>query len=300
MSPPLKLPQEIWCLIAECLKPDKQSLSRLCQSANDMYTILLPTLYDQVHLSYPSAITEFCNTIVGKPSKLAPLVRCLQVGDHFEPCDYNQCPRFGRNDSARLHKDLAIQFRSLLELVLNLRELYLVATPRALNLCLADVKAPFKLRRLEISCVISKPFYAFLRGQSLVTRLQVFPNSRQASNTMSDLLTQNPDILPHVQIATGSIYFLNAISSSRPLSEVTITDETPSLSYRDELDRYLEYLSRLFSESNVNSVGWFRSETPEVPDLWEDIIARIKKKGPHKNIRRITVIDTPKVHLLMT
>ncbi|KAG9085722.1 hypothetical protein FS749_004203 [Ceratobasidium sp. UAMH 11750] len=258
-----------------------------------MHILLLPRLYEQVHLSRPSAVSKFCNAVIENPSKLAPLVHCLQVGNHFEPCNYNRCPRFGKISASRLHKDLALQFRSLLELVFNLRELYLLATPKALNLCLANVKAPFKLRRLEISCVDSGPFYAFLRNQSLVTKLHVLPNSRQASDAVSDYLTRHSDVLPRVKIATGSLYFLNALSSTRLLSEVIIAEEAPSLSSQ-ERERHLGNISRLFDQSGIHSVGWFRSGTLEGPDLWGDIIARIKKKGAQRNVRSMTIIETEK------
>ncbi|KAG9090355.1 hypothetical protein FS749_000614 [Ceratobasidium sp. UAMH 11750] len=258
-----------------------------------MHILLLPRLYDQVHLSRPSAVSKFCNTVIENSSKLAPLVHCLQVGDHFEPCNYNRCPRFGETNASRLHKDLALQFRSLLELVFNLQELYLLATPKALNICFANVKAPFKLRRLEISCAASGPFYAFLRNQSLVIRLHMLPNSRQAGDAVSDFLIQHPDVLPRVKIATGSLHFLNALSSTRLLSEVIIADEVPSLSYTDR-ERHLEKVSRLFDQSTIHSVGWFRSGTLEGPDLWGDIIVCIKKKGAQRNVRKITIIETEK------
>ncbi|KAG8745812.1 hypothetical protein FRC12_014452 [Ceratobasidium sp. 428] len=290
----MSLPLEIWCLIAERLESDKQSISRFCLSNTRTYVTLLPVLYDRIHLTHQSSISFFCSTIIGNPGKFAPLVRCLQVGDHFEPCEPPSCPRLEYSLMFRLHKNLALEFRSLLELLFNLRELYLTATPKALNVCLGDVKIPFKLRRLEIPSIASKPFCTFLQKQTLLTRLHLFSASQQFSNIVTNVLLRNSDFLPHIDALTGPLCFVNALASKRQLSEVIVSQEIPDL-WESSIDEFLDRFPNLFNMQSLNSAGWFRCPSATEADPWPYMIASLKRHGAHRNVRIITVIDTPKI-----
>ncbi|KAG8725483.1 hypothetical protein FRC12_024181 [Ceratobasidium sp. 428] len=290
----MSLPLEIWCLIAEHLESDKQSISRLCVADTRTYVTLLPVLYDRIHLTRQSSISSFCSTIIGNPSKFAPLVRCLQVGDHFEPCEPTSCPRLRYSHLFRLHKNLALEFRSLLELLFNLRELYLTATSKALNICLGDVKIPFKLRRLEIPSATSKPFYTFLQNQTLLTRLHVFSASHQFSNIVTNVLLQNSDFLPHVNVVAGPLCFVNALASKRQLSEVIFSQEIPDL-WHSSIDEFLDRFPNLLNMRSLNSIGWLRCPWAPTEDPWSYMIASLKRHGAHRNIKIITVIDGPKI-----
>jgi hypothetical protein len=283
----MALPAELWYFVADHLRGDQKSLSRLCQLDTQLYLIVLPVLYEKVHLGTSSSISLFCKSVLSNTRKLPPLVSSLQIGDYIGSETYDQ---------SRLHKGLAKPFRALLGLLFNLRSLYLATTATAFNICFSGLEAPFKLRRLAIPSVNSGPFYAFLCEQSMVTELHLLPAPVAREDAVKAHIHSHPDILQCCKSATATARLLSAIIPSRQISDVVLMDNLQGLQSTDLYASALDGVFALLENSSIFSIGSYHFHVDKNP--WEVIILMLKAHRLHTRIEKLKFIGGHQVFIL--
>ncbi|CAE6485875.1 unnamed protein product [Rhizoctonia solani] len=216
------LPSEIILAIAEHLQPDvshRPSLLSLCLVDKKTYQLAKLYLYRHVELDSHSAIINFCRTLTVLRPQNALYVVTL--------CVYPLTWRSGTRSSDHVRKDIVPHLRSVLNVVPNLKHLYMSITRKALVLLLVDLNPVFKLRTMAHSGDMSGPLLSFLNKQpTLVDHGWYGLPSWRMCRTLQDNMSLDDSFLAHLRAATGPANFLAALMLSRPLTSVTILIRT--------------------------------------------------------------------------
>ncbi|CAE6451601.1 unnamed protein product [Rhizoctonia solani] len=212
------VPSEIILAIAEHLRLDishRTTLSSLCLVDKRTYHLAKVYLYRHVELNSNSAITKFRQTLTVLCPYNAVHVNTLNVYPliwHTRACSSN-----------RIRKDLVPDLRSILNVVSNLKHLYLAITRKALVLLLADIKPVFSLYSMAHSGDMSKPLLKFLSNQpEIVNHGWYSLSSWKMCRLLQESMTQDNRFLGNLRSAIGPANFLAALMRRRPLTSITI------------------------------------------------------------------------------
>ncbi|KAF8597048.1 hypothetical protein BDV93DRAFT_610581 [Ceratobasidium sp. AG-I] len=189
----MHLPPELWLRIAECLRQDQRSMSRLAQVNAQLFENLLPILYDDITISSPPLLDPFFDAIITSPRQLGQFARIMSLGERT---------RYNQMSWLRLNKQLALKLRTTLESMPNLRSLWLNITPDAFNICFEQLQAPFELEFCAVPCVDSNAFYQFLSSHSSITELEIFVPT-YGRGPVVDFFAAHSEILPQLRKFTG-------------------------------------------------------------------------------------------------
>ncbi|KDN46695.1 hypothetical protein RSAG8_04075, partial [Rhizoctonia solani AG-8 WAC10335] len=129
------LPPEIIYLIALILINDSKPITSLCVVNKETHRALHVLLYRSVNLHSPEAVTSLYGVITSLQPEYALYITSLKIGP-------NLCVN---NEHFRLDRSSAPQLRHILQNLGNLKSLFLAITPRALNVLLSNLVAPFRL-----------------------------------------------------------------------------------------------------------------------------------------------------------
>ncbi|KAF8597040.1 hypothetical protein BDV93DRAFT_39655 [Ceratobasidium sp. AG-I] len=277
----MSLPVELILLVAKNLLNDLPALSVLARTSSQVYIATQPILYGQVKLSSQTAITSFCETILGGPRQFGSFVNILTIGTHNHPSKWLHLP-----------KPLAVLIRATFSRLPNLRDLSMITTTSAYYI-FSGLEFVFKLTKLQVTCVDCAPLYLLLSHQPSITELHLVSSNPRDNYCVGTAISGLPEILPHLNRITASLDVLVAIVPGRPLSEILVESDAAALVHVPE-----SVLDSVFCGSIVSlrSVGYYHpaphSEDWDSKDPWSILITTLEDRNIRQTLTRIRIFET--------
>ncbi|CAE6523574.1 unnamed protein product, partial [Rhizoctonia solani] len=270
------LPPEVLYLIALVLRNDSKSIASFCAINRRTYQTLHMVLYQSVNLLSTESVVSFCEVITLLQPKYSAYITSLRIG----------CVNI---QDFRLNKSLAPHLRQVLQNLEGLKSLSLAITPKALNILLADIKAPFHLDTLVHSGRMSTPLLRFLEGQPSITKLgwHGAMNTREL-NLLCCSAKGDPSLLSNLEVLEGPLYLLKALIPIRRVSSITVLQWLEYHLYIEEFLDSLQHtmvpITRLeFVENVPIGTGWLGKG-------WIEIVKRLRSTPALTTLKEIRVV----------